>query len=374
MMTTYISDSCSKILTCVRSSGLNFYCEETPYSIYITVRKSQSKNIQVTPDHAEQQVQLDHRQVTEFTLVNQELVDAKAELNTLKKIKDELEAKGEAFITETQKKLSRKDDDNKVLKNSIKSCTSENETLKCELKNLQKVIKAKDKEIYNLEKYKYNNQESVKNAKQDAKEQKKEKENYLKQVKLLEKKIEKFQKPKTLVETNNNNSSNSKAFIPAFEPEPAGSPSKTPPGSSRQLSPSEKPPTSPSISQPCIPPPDTSVVPPVSSESVIPVNSDFPQCNSSPTRPTPPPLTCTSSPRTPPGTPPFRWSQSSVGTLVTSAAAITGTYSTSQPQRETDYTSRASSDNISVLPITEDYIVGINNIDLGPRVNDLSKM
>ena len=362
MMTTYISDSCSKILTCIRSSGLNFYCEETPYSIYITVRKSQSKNIQVTPDHAEQQVQLDHRQVTEFTLVNQELVDAKAELNTLKKIKDELEAKGEAFITETQKKLSRKDDDNKVLKNSIRSCTSENETLKCELKNLHKVIKAKDKEIYNLEKYKYNNQESVKNAKQDAKEQKKEKENYLKQVKLLEKKIEKFQKPKTLVETNNNNSSNSKAFIPAFEPEPAGSPSKTPPGSSRQLSPSEKPPTSPSISQPCIPP-DTpsapSVSPTVTSKSVIPVNSDIPQCITSPTRPTPPPLSCTSSPRTPPGTPPFRWSQSPVSTLVSSAAAITGTCSTSQPR---------------VLPITEDYIVGINNIDLGPRVNDLSKM
>ena len=150
-----------------------------------------------------------------------------------------------------KRKLSFKDDDNKLLKNSLKSCTSENETLKSELKNLQKVIKAKDKEIYNLETYKYNNQESVKNAKQDAKGQRNEKEKYLKQVKVLEKKIEKLQQNhRTLVETNNNNSSKptKTSFIPTLEPEPAGThtPSRTPPGSSRQLSPSETPPASPS--------------------------------------------------------------------------------------------------------------------------------
>ena len=77
-----------------------------------------------------------------------------------------------------------------MLKNSLKSGSSESNIIKSELKNLQNVLKVKDKEIYNLEAYKYNNQEAIKNVKQDAKEQKTEKEKHLRQMKTLEKKIE----------------------------------------------------------------------------------------------------------------------------------------------------------------------------------------
>ena len=60
-----------------------------------------------------------------------------------------------------------------------------------------------------------------------------------------------------------------------------------------------------------------------------------------------PPLTRVSSPHTPPGPPTCRRSPASAATSI-------GT--------------------CGIPQITEDYTVGVNQIDLGPRVNDLSKM
>ena len=76
---------------------------------------------------------IDLRQVTESnSVLNQELAESKVDLKALKKINDELEAKVEAseieinrHQKETEKKISIKDEENKMLKNSIKSCTSE---------------------------------------------------------------------------------------------------------------------------------------------------------------------------------------------------------------------------------------------------------
>ena len=39
-----ISDKCTKILNQVRSSDLNFAIQETPFSMYLTIRKSLNKN------------------------------------------------------------------------------------------------------------------------------------------------------------------------------------------------------------------------------------------------------------------------------------------------------------------------------------------
>ena len=89
----------------------------------------------------------------------------------------------------------------------------------------------------------------------------------------------------------------------------------------------------------------------------------------------PPPVTRACSPHTPPGTPPCRRSPSSVSTLVPTSAVIKGTSASTDSTllpRTADATSAASIANVRDLRITEDYIVGINQIDLGPRVNDLS--
>ena len=44
-MTINIQKSCSEILNSVRNSKLNFSCQETPFSIYLTVRKSWNRKV-----------------------------------------------------------------------------------------------------------------------------------------------------------------------------------------------------------------------------------------------------------------------------------------------------------------------------------------
>ena len=151
--------------------------------MYITVRKSWNKHIHSHAPPMQVQKTDGDCNMMELNSLNQELVNVKAELETTKKINDELRAKVRTAVAdinrhhrESEKILTRKDDENKITANSLKNCTSENKKLKGELQNLNKIVKIKDKEIYNLETYKYNNQEAVRNNKNDAKEQKTEKE------------------------------------------------------------------------------------------------------------------------------------------------------------------------------------------------------
>ena len=201
-MVTTIHDSCAKIMKTIRCSSLNFSCQESPYSIYITIRKSWSKleqgpvDVNLPPESV-QQVHVDSdRSCREAT----------------NKMSEEINSKVEAAVADvtrrhkaTERLVSKKDDEIIALKNSIKTCTLDNEKLKGEIKNLQKVLKGKDKEIYNLETFKLNNLESVKNAKSNAKEHKEEKEKLIKLVKILEKKIETFERKRACSTENNNN-------------------------------------------------------------------------------------------------------------------------------------------------------------------------
>ena len=58
-----IDSSCDSILQKIRKSGLNFSCQETPFSIYVTVRKSWTKQFRSCtqdPEHHAGPVQPDH--------------------------------------------------------------------------------------------------------------------------------------------------------------------------------------------------------------------------------------------------------------------------------------------------------------------------
>ena len=131
------------------------------------------------------------------------------------------------------------------------------------------------------------------------------------------------------------------------------------PGTSPQFASSEPSPTTPSRTQPCTTPDATS------GPSVMPTVSRKlkPRPQPPDKLPLPPnvPSTRACFPHTPPGIPPCRGSPP--------LAITTGTCSTDSTRPE-DSTSTSS----STLPITEEYITGINQIDLGPRVNDLSKL
>ena len=127
MTTTNISDSCANILNSIRSSALNYSFQETPYSMYVTIRKSWSKQNQSlqVPVPVAQVGQVDEdRKVAEIDSLKLELINVKADLEIRNNINNDLKIKIEAAVVEsdrhnveTEKMLSRKDDEIKLLKN-----------------------------------------------------------------------------------------------------------------------------------------------------------------------------------------------------------------------------------------------------------------
>ena len=91
-----IQSSCDTILHSVRSSNLNFSCQETPFSMYLTVRKSLSKF------HFEKEPTDGQSQVTDrlIKLVNDENAALKSELD---RMKTDLE-----YAKDTARKLAAK--------------------------------------------------------------------------------------------------------------------------------------------------------------------------------------------------------------------------------------------------------------------------
>ena len=129
----------------------------------------------------------------------------------LEDVKAQLKAKVDASTAEVinhnreaKKLLDKKDDEIKALKSSIRNGTAESSRMNSEFKNLQKTLKAKEKEVYNLENYKTNQQETVKNAKREATNHKAEKVALEKRVKHLEKKVDDLKNKNTVIEMNNN--------------------------------------------------------------------------------------------------------------------------------------------------------------------------
>ena len=233
-MTVNIDHACSNILTSIRTSCLNYSSQETPYSIYITIRKSWKRDYQThqAPLEQVQKKQQDglNIKLVEVDTLNHELQSVRADLDTATKINNDLQRKLEEAVSkgnrnnkEAEKLIARKDGECAALKNSIKNCTYENESLKRELKDVNKVLKSKKKEIYNLETFNYNNQDAVKMAKTDAKEQKAEKEKQIKKVNMLEKKLDNLQKQTNSTLEKNNNikvSSDNSVVSPKYPSQP----------------------------------------------------------------------------------------------------------------------------------------------------------
>ena len=213
-MATTMQENCGRILQTVRTCNLNFSCQETPYSIYLTIRKSWSKRKhQQVHEPVHQAYQHDRQNLLEAT--NSEVVSL-SELAAVKsklKASESLTSKAAAEVInhhETVKGLlNKKEDEIKLLKTSIKNKVSECEMANAELKNIRKTIKSKEKEVYNLENVKLNQQETISSMKMDSNRIKAEIVKLEKKIKLLEKKKEDFKhqnKTKT-VEKNNSNSS-----------------------------------------------------------------------------------------------------------------------------------------------------------------------
>ena len=212
-----LQESCAQILRSVRSSSLNYASQETPFSIYLTIRKSWNKH---HPGHVPvalgSESLLDTGKLASENLsLKTEVTDVKAQLKAAKDIISVIETKvevaeAEAYqlhksIKKWKEALERNDDEIKILKSTIKSNNSEKVKNSTELISLKKVLKLRDKEIYDLENCNIDQQGTIKSLKLNESESKKEKVKLEKQAKNLEKKILNLKKKNCSPEFINNN-------------------------------------------------------------------------------------------------------------------------------------------------------------------------
>ena len=105
-MVTNLENTCNSLLQNIRTSGLNFNCQETPFSIYVTLRKSfvqprtntksfpDFKPVVVqehfTTDSQFSEVKVEHKKQA-YDNVKNDLEDAIDELETKNKVIEDLE-------------------------------------------------------------------------------------------------------------------------------------------------------------------------------------------------------------------------------------------------------------------------------------------
>ena len=336
------------------ASHLHFYLSETPFSAQICIRKKFLKDRPTT-----------NASSTGFNSRNETAFNQITELQKKVESSDEIINILESKLEEAESKVLKAFNDKKIeidtLKNSIKKSDQEVRNLRKDLNDERKLLKEKERNIQKLELKCEKLVNDSKNVKTELIKVKNENKKLLKSKQPSKKVLVPNPEPKASeimdeeksVDAENDSNHN---LQPAVLSEQCSTPPVRPAGSpSRTLQEVAK----------CV--------------TTTPVQlASMARNNLSPALPAPVAHAC--SPHTPPGTPPPRRSPSSVSTLTPTSTVTTGTCgvplqtsaiidSTSQP-RPADSTSTVS----RALPITEDYIAGINQLDLGPRVNDLSKM
>ena len=134
-----IAMSCDEILNSVRSTNLNFSCQETPFSLYLTIRKSLVKFNHAQKPPAQTNV---NASTSDYLNIVEENIALK---NNLKSLENELDAStnivkileskvgvAEATLFKHYKEvqqckdtIGKKDDEIKTLKNVIKNNNSD---------------------------------------------------------------------------------------------------------------------------------------------------------------------------------------------------------------------------------------------------------
>ena len=313
-----IQKQSAEILRCVRSSNLHFVVQETPFSLYITVRK---KLVEGAKDTIENECSDDV----------DELTNPENENKSYKNLIHDLSLKLEKAKFELQEALAKnRDSFNKHndlieahdrVEQDLTRTKAEHESLKLEIKETRKALKTKEKEVARLTNKVDDLEASVKNVNQERGEALNEKNKAIKVIGKLKDQISKHNNKTEQKDVKHENDNDANQNIPPYLSAQSCSLSSSP------------------IAPPCTLPSSKQTRGSPSPSSTLP--------RSTPTRSPPGPQPCMpTSPHTPPGLPP---------------PSRSGTGQPVQPAKTS-------------ASISADYILGINEIDLGPRVNDLSKM
>ena len=136
-------DYCDQILKSVHSSSLHFLVQESPFSLYITLRKKFATNPPVKV-HDSQDAKEDSTN------------ELKLARDTINIFEEKLAHTEREFVKESNKLKSKREEfseETKMVRESLKKSQNEaSDKNKVIISELKKSIKAKDMEIYNIEK------------------------------------------------------------------------------------------------------------------------------------------------------------------------------------------------------------------------------
>ena len=199
-------NSCDKIMAEVHKSKLHYLVQESPFSIYLTLRKKftpeayQANNSFATEVSTVTNISSDKlaQVIKENASLKTDLENVHSEFAASKDIIEELESKIDSAesseykhhkeIQQWKLSLEKKEDEVIALNKSLKANNQDISTMKGENNQMKKVLKAKEKEIYNLDNVNLNQLENIRRIKEDSKKLKVEKTNLEKQLKKFEKK------------------------------------------------------------------------------------------------------------------------------------------------------------------------------------------
>ena len=214
-----------QIISSVRSSNLNYTYQETPFSLYMTVRKTQVKFSHTASSNPSSSspviTQHDIETLTkENVFLKNSLLELESKLNASKEKTKVLEEKvatseGEALkvheqIRKWKETMGKKDDEIKCLKNVIKNNITNISKLEVEKNESKKDVKKKDKKVHDIGKANQAHQKTIQTLKEELKKHKVDKNEVDKRNKQLEKKVEGLQlKIQSLMNNNNMLSSTS---------------------------------------------------------------------------------------------------------------------------------------------------------------------
>jgi chromosome segregation ATPase len=179
---TAIQSSCDQIIYCVRGSLLNFSIHETPYSLYLTIRKSLSNS--TTEQNISSCQKLSHPSENDIAGIRKKLERSESANNSLQLNYQEAVGECESYlkkvdnlqekVKECEQKaklkdadLKKKDDLMKILQTEKANAIKEISDVEIKLKDLGKYIKAKDKELHDMKNENVRISENLANVKSE---------------------------------------------------------------------------------------------------------------------------------------------------------------------------------------------------------------
>ena len=184
------NQSCDNLVALLRDTGLNFLVQETPFSVFITIRKSFYREVKKTGCVTENVEKLKNENSTLKT----DLEDKELQLQVCKNetiaLQSRLEkAEKEMLCHAKNAKISdeKSKDEISILRSVVKKNEDMISSLKSKSSESAKSIKAYEKDIHNLHKKNENLNEQVANLKASNNEIKREK---AKEIKALKTKIQ----------------------------------------------------------------------------------------------------------------------------------------------------------------------------------------